>query len=46
MRGPVEPIWCSSSQTCGSHSWYTARETACVSFWVSMNQSRLSSWPT
>ena len=21
MRGPVVPIWCSSSQTCGSHSW-------------------------
>jgi hypothetical protein len=46
IRGPVEPIWCSSSQTWGNHSRYAARVMAWVSFCVSMNQSRLLSWPT
>ena len=21
IRGPSEPIWCSSTKTCGFHSW-------------------------
>src|SRR6185503_7274488 len=44
-RTPFEPIWWTSYTTSGNHSVYSIRVTRRVSACVTMNQSRLLSWP-